>query len=529
MVPATLPDVSAAADTQPPSVPQGMRFAGRSRTSVALRWNAATDNVGVAGYRLLRNGVAIATVKQLRYTYARLTCGRTYTFALQAYDAAGNASNRAEATGRTATLACATKPAAKPKPPVAKPKPPALPRVGTHANLWVDASGGSCSRTAAAAAYVDARACSTLNAAYQAAANGDTILVRGGSYGRQVIAQKTAAAPPGIRIATLPGESVVFGTLEIKGSFLQVSGPFRAERLEVDANGNSPANAPVESVLVDRFEVDGHGLSGEPVGYLRGAARVTWRNGEIHNNKNMSLVLADQTASVGGVTNITFDRMRIHDALLDAGSDAHTECLFAQGVNNLRITNSHFYRCAVMDVFITRDPNNNTDAVGGFIENNIFEPPLASGNVCCAGNAFHFRNGDEPAPDINNWDFRYNLFVGSLSFGGNENVVEGAGLRVLGNVFLGRSDCKRGATYANNVHGDGSTCGGAGEVASSTTTIRSGYMGYVGSIATNNNWHLNSKSVLLDKGSPSSYPSADRDGKRRFAGRAPDAGPYEFH
>ncbi len=198
MVPATLPDVSAAADTQPPSVPQGMRFAGRSRTSVALRWNAATDNVGVAGYRLLRNGVAIATVKQLRYTYARLTCGRTYTFALQAYDAAGNASNRAEATGRTATLACATKPAAKPKPPVAKPKPPALPRVGTHANLWVDASGGSRSRTAAAAAYVDARACSTLNAAYQAAANGDTILVRGGSYGRQVIAQKTAAAPPGM-------------------------------------------------------------------------------------------------------------------------------------------------------------------------------------------------------------------------------------------------------------------------------------------------------------------------------------------
>ncbi len=96
-------------------------------------------------------------------------------------------------------------------------------------------------------------------------------------------------------------------------------------------------------------------------------------------------------------------------------------------------------------------------------------------------------------------------------------------------LFLGRSDCKRGATYANNVHGDGSTCGGAGEVASSTTTIRSGYMGYVGSIATNNNWHLNSKSVLLDKGSPSSYPSADRDGKRRFAGRAPDAGPYEFH
>jgi hypothetical protein len=507
-----------------------MAFAGRTRTTVALRWDVATDNVGVTGYRLFRNGVAVATVSTLRYTYVGLTCGTTYTFALEALDALGNASNRAEATGRIATLRCGTgKTPAPPRPkPVPKPKRPALPTVGTKANIWVDANGGSCSRVAAAAGYVDSRSCPTLNAAYQRAANGDTVLVRGGSYGRQVIAQKTSAAAPGIRVATVSGEAVTFSTLEIKGSFIRFFGPFRAQRLEVDGARNSQANAPVENVHVERFEVDGQNLDGEPVAYLRGAHRVTWRNGEIHSNKNGSLIFADQEPSLGGLNQITFDRMSIHDALLDSGSAAHTECLYAQGINNLRITNSHFYRCAVMDVFITRSPGIDTDAVGGYVENSIFEPPLSAGNVCCAGLAFHFRNGTEPAPDIDNWDFRYNLFAGALSFGDGGNQVKGGGLRVVGNVFLGTSDCKSGATWTANVHGDGSTCGGAGEIASSTTSIRAGYAGYVGSIAPNNNWRLTATSVLINKATTSTYPTQDSDGNPRYTGTAPDPGPYEY-
>ena len=315
--------------------------------------------------------------------------------------------------------------------------------------------------------------------------------------------------------------------MEIKGSFIQLTGPFVTNVLELDGNGNSAANRPVEDVLIEYFEVDGQGVNGSPLGYLRGVDRMTWRNGEIHNNKNGSLILADQEAAAGGLNNITFDRMSIHDALLDAGSSAHTECLYAQGINNLRITNSHFYRCAVMDVFITRWTGTSVDAVGGYIENNIFEAPLSAGNTCCAGNAFHFRNGSEPAPDIDNWDFRYNVFAGALSFGDGGNVIRGGGLRVVGNVFLSSSACKSGATYAYNVHGDGSGCGGSGELNSNSNTIRAGYAGYVGSTASNNNWQLTATSVLIDKGNPNSYPSTDRAGRSRPSGNAPDAGPYE--
>jgi hypothetical protein len=280
--------------------------------------------------------------------------------------------------------------------------------------------------------------------------------------------------------------------------------------------------------VIEDFEVDGRGLNGSPIGYLRGVRAVTWRNGEIHSNKNMSLVLADQDASAGALSQVTFDRMSFHDALLDAGSSAHTECLYAQGIANLRITNSHFYRCAVMDVFITRWTGTSTDVAGGYIENNIFETPLSAGNTCCAGNAFHFRNGGEPAPDIDNWDFRYNVFAGSLSFGGNENVVKGGGLRVVGNTFLSSSTCKSGATWTANVHGDGSACGGAGETTASAATIRSGYVSYVGSIASNNDWRLKAGSVLIDKGTTSTYPALDKAGASRFSGGAPDSGPFEY-
>jgi chitodextrinase len=497
-------------DAQPPSAPADVRAAVQTDSSVTIAWSPSGDDVGVSGYGYYRGGSLVGNGTGTSYTFTGLACGTSYTFAVDAYDAAGNRSSRSSLTA--ATSACT------PTPP-----PPAT---GTGANLWVDTNGGSCLRSTTASAYADGSACGSLNAAYQAAANGDTIRVRGGSYPGQTIAQKDAAAAPGITILNASGENVEYASLTVKGSFVRVGG-FLTHNLSVDGAGNNAVNRPVEEVVVENFEVDGLNRDGSPIGYLRGVRALTWRNGEIHSNKNMSLVLADQDASAGALNQISFDRMTFHDALLDASSSAHTECLYAQGINNLRITNSHFYRCAVMDVFITRWSGTNTDAVGGYVENSIFEAPLAAGNVCCAANAFHFRNGGEPAPDIDNWDFRYNLFAGTLSLGGAENAVKGGGLRVVGNTFLSSSTCKAGATWTANVHSDGSTCGGSGETTASSATIRSGYAGYVDSTAPNNNWRLTPTSVLIDKGTNTTYPGLDRDGNTRYTGNAPDAGPYE--
>ena len=170
--------VAPAADTQPPSVPQGMHVVGKSRTMVVLQWRAATDDVGVVGYHLYKNNARVATIAALRYTFRDLRCGTRYTLALEALDAAGNSSYRPEAVASVATSACvkAVKlPAAAPRRAGAKPS--SAPPPGS-AQLWVDTNGGSCRRSAAPRAYVDGRACSSLQSAYKAARTGDTVGIR---------------------------------------------------------------------------------------------------------------------------------------------------------------------------------------------------------------------------------------------------------------------------------------------------------------------------------------------------------------
>ncbi|WP_072482425.1 discoidin domain-containing protein [Amycolatopsis australiensis] len=79
-------------DTQAPTTPTGLTAGPATATSVPLTWNAATDNVGVAGYDILRNGTAVATSTTPSYTDTGLTPDTSYTYAVRARDAAGNLS-----------------------------------------------------------------------------------------------------------------------------------------------------------------------------------------------------------------------------------------------------------------------------------------------------------------------------------------------------------------------------------------------------------------------------------------------------
>lgn len=70
--------------------------------------------------------------------------------------------------------------------------PPAAPSAAV-ANAWVDGNGGSCTHHATAAEYVDAEACSSFDAAWDASSSGDVIRVKDHAYGNQVITgNKTA-------------------------------------------------------------------------------------------------------------------------------------------------------------------------------------------------------------------------------------------------------------------------------------------------------------------------------------------------
>ncbi|HVW82779.1 MAG TPA: hypothetical protein VHC68_02430, partial [Candidatus Paceibacterota bacterium] len=61
-------------------------------SSIALAWDPSTDNVGVAGYKLYRDGLQIATTTGASYTDSNLAASTTYAYSIAAFDFAGNAS-----------------------------------------------------------------------------------------------------------------------------------------------------------------------------------------------------------------------------------------------------------------------------------------------------------------------------------------------------------------------------------------------------------------------------------------------------
>jgi chitodextrinase len=83
-----------AMDTQAPSVPAGLTGQATSSSSVGLSWSASTDNVGVVGYRVFRDGVLVGSPTSTSYTDSSLTAGTSYSYAVAAVDAANNVSAR---------------------------------------------------------------------------------------------------------------------------------------------------------------------------------------------------------------------------------------------------------------------------------------------------------------------------------------------------------------------------------------------------------------------------------------------------
>ena len=95
---------AACADTTPPSTPAGLATSAVAATSATLSWTAATDNVGVTGYRLFQGGSQVGTSATTSFGYTGLTCATTYTLGVAAVDAAGNVSGTA--TKSLTTAAC---------------------------------------------------------------------------------------------------------------------------------------------------------------------------------------------------------------------------------------------------------------------------------------------------------------------------------------------------------------------------------------------------------------------------------------
>jgi hypothetical protein len=96
-------------DSEQPTTPTNLTATPFSSFNINLSWNNSTDNIGVAGYKIYRNGTQIGTSTTTIYSDVDLSPSTTYIYTVSAYDAAGNESN--QSTQALATTQARGKPA----------------------------------------------------------------------------------------------------------------------------------------------------------------------------------------------------------------------------------------------------------------------------------------------------------------------------------------------------------------------------------------------------------------------------------
>lgn len=89
-------------DASAPSVPQALAAAVVSSSQINLSWQAAKDNLAVAGYYVYRNGIQVAAnIVNPNFSDTNLSANTSYSYVVAAYDAAGNISAKSNAISAT--------------------------------------------------------------------------------------------------------------------------------------------------------------------------------------------------------------------------------------------------------------------------------------------------------------------------------------------------------------------------------------------------------------------------------------------
>jgi Fibronectin type III domain len=84
--------VTPVVDTIPPSAPTNLSISMVSSSQIDISWSASTDNVSVAGFTVVRNGTVTMPITSLQFQDRGLSPSTTYSYTVQAFDAAGNLS-----------------------------------------------------------------------------------------------------------------------------------------------------------------------------------------------------------------------------------------------------------------------------------------------------------------------------------------------------------------------------------------------------------------------------------------------------
>lgn len=166
-----------------------------------------------------------------------------------------------------------------------------------------------------------------------------------------------AAHSAGPKVVVVPPGSYPRQTLTAGNRPIVLDGRGKVDIADVEINGSK--NVELRNMRIHGWTVDsGSGITFRRIN-TRGtfsihapASNVKVIGGSVGPSRNVGSQIAVPSNNVATPSRgILIDGVTFHDASRDPGQ--HTECLMIAQGDGIVIRNSHFIRCAVMDVFVT--------------------------------------------------------------------------------------------------------------------------------------------------------------------------------
>ncbi|MCW3001750.1 MAG: hypothetical protein JWQ20_1048 [Conexibacter sp.] len=340
--------------------------------------------------------------------------------------------------------------------------------------------------------------CRSFDRGYRAAPAGDEVVLAGGAYGGQALANlpvKASAAKVAFHPAA--GAAVRLGYLRIDNS-----DNIEVRDVQTDGWGVQGGSAHVVLRNLSVFDrTDG--------GFFGGADDVQVIGGEIGRIDPDDGIHFNN--AYGTNTNITIDGLFMHDLTRTKDPSSHDDCIQTGDVTNLVIRNSRFVNCGTQGVFL--NPYNGGATKNITIENTWFGPAQLGYNSLYVGDAV--------GVTVRNNSFSDSLYVSPTS----------SGVSFVGNI-LGRVD---GSTCSSAVSSSDvfdynmspSSCSGAKHHVTNSAVL-SQFVNAGASAASAMDLHLKAGAMAIDRDTSGNYPANDYDGQGRPIGTAPDIGADEW-
>ena len=490
-------------DRVSPAGPRRLRVAGAGPARVTLRWQArgAARRFGV-----FRNGRQLRQVVRRRAQIRGLSCS-SHNLAVDAVDRAGNRSEKRVVSAVPAGCAGGDRGSPSPAPPDPyagvgarpMPVPPAGPPSGLG-HLWIDHSGGSCTRSSSPTGYKDATACGSAAEAYavaNATAAPTTVLIKGGTYSGFSI-RGARRSSNWIVFAAAPGERPIFG-----GGYIGLGDGDRAgdavdyvalRNLTTAAFGSGASNpgnlggvyvAPhstnvrLENLRAGNFLIQG-AQNVAVIGGEYGPCRAAESHQECEINK------VDHYPGAPQPKNILIDGVQFHDydlgpscfSVADGGTsqgepDCHWRPMYLNGVHDLTLRNSRFRDSFIAPWTTVSGPDAaRTGNHSIKVENNVFGTGVNYGNPSHFSKrgfgrweSFDFAWCQNVSSGVRAYDrivYRFNSAsraVGPLILFAEVGCPASSigSVTVYGNIGY-RNGCDRLVSYAYNVWSNAGTC-----------------------------------------------------------------------